>query len=77
MEEPFSSGSVIAVLLTSEAIFNNYKYSWFLDTSASDKVYLYVSISFVYTFQIWASVILFIVRVPVLSEQILLAPPIV
>lgn len=51
--------------------------SLLLESSLSSNFYLYKSTCLVYLFQIWSKVILFMVKVPVLSEQILLAPPIV
>lgn len=60
-----------------DAILNSSLYSLFVDRSLSSRVSLYRSTCLDYLFQICDKVILFMVRVPVLSEQMLLAPPIV
>jgi len=65
------------VPLTHVDILNNYKNYSFLVNSYIFKSYLWTSIFLRDPFHKVVSVILFIVRVPVLSEQILLAPPIV
>jgi hypothetical protein len=75
--EPFSSGLRRAVPFTQVDILSSSRYYSFLVRSVKAKSSLWTSIFFKDPFQRLVRVILFMVRVPVLSEQMLLAPPIV
>lgn len=77
VDDPFSSGLRWAVLFTSDPILKYYPHLSVEFRSRKLSLSLEVSIWTVFSFQNWVNVILFMVSVPVLSEHILSAPPMV
>ena len=77
VEDPFSYGSKLAVLFTHPLILNSSSHSALFVMSVISILSSYWLSLMLVPFHIYANVILFMVKVPVLSEQMLLAPPMV